>query len=83
MRNLKQSWLAWGSGREPAMAAGEMVVAVLAVTSGGGWAAAGEGRGRLLVVVQRQVLQSCTDPVLRRRGGASATRFDRVCLSSS
>ena len=50
-----------------------MVVAVLAVTSGGGWAAAGEGRGRLPVVMQRQVLQSCTDSVLRRRGGASAT----------
>ena len=33
-----------GSGREAALAAGEMVVAVLAVTSGGGWAAAGEER---------------------------------------
>ena len=33
-----------GSGREAALAAGEMVVAVLAVTSGGGWAAEGEGR---------------------------------------
>ena len=31
---------------EAALAAGEMVVVVLAVTSGGGWAAAGKGAGR-------------------------------------
>ena len=45
-------------GREAGMAAGEMVVAML--------------DRRLPVTTQRQVLQSCTDPGLRRRGGASA-----------
>ena len=31
------------------------------------------GGGRLPVIMQRQVLQSCTDPVPQRRGGTSAS----------
>ena len=34
----------------------------------------GVPRGRLLVIMQRQVLQSCSVPLPRRRGGASASK---------